>query len=208
MNTNDYIIRLEKKEDYREVENLVREAFWNVYRPGCSEHLVIHVLRDEPAFVKELDFVMERNGRLIGQNMFMETVIEVDDGRVIPVLTMGPICITPELKRKGYGKKLLDYSLEKAAALGYGAVLFEGNIGFYGKSGFEYASKFGIRYHDLPEDADASFFLCKELVPRYLDGITGVYQTPQGYYVSDEEVEEFDKGFPAKEKLKLPGQIF
>ena len=208
MNKNDYTIRLEKKEDHREVENLVRESFWNVYRPGCSEHYVIHVLRDDPAFVRELDFVMEKDGRLIGQNMFMKTVIEADDGRVVNVLTMGPIGITPELKRKGYGKALLDFSLGKASELGYGAVLFEGNIGFYGKSGFDYASRFGIRYHDLPEDADSSFFLCKELIPGYLDGITGVYQTPQGYYVKDEEVEEFDKGFPVKEKLRLPGQIF
>ncbi len=208
MNKNDYTIRLEKKEDHREVENLIRESFWNVYRPGCSEHYVIYVLRNDPAFVKELDFVMEQNGRLIGQNMFMRTVIEADDGRKVPVLTMGPICITPELKRKGYGKKLLDYSLEKASKLGFGAVLFEGNIGFYGKSGFDYASEFGIRYHDLPEDADSSFFLCKELIPGYLDGITGVYQTPQGYYVDDADVEEFDKGFPAKQKLKLPGQLF
>ena len=208
MNTNDYTICLEKPEDYREVENLVRESFWNVYRPGCSEHYVIHVLRDDPAFVKKLDFVMEQDGRLIGQNMFMKTVINADDGRVIPVLTMGPIGIMPELKRKGYGKAILDYSLEKAAALGYGAVLFEGNIGFYGKSGFDYARNFGIRYHDLPEGADDSFFLCKELIPGYLDGITGVYQTPQGYYVDDADVEEFDKGFPPKEKLKLPGQIF
>ena len=208
MNKNDYTIRLEKKEDHREVENLVRESFWNVYRPGCSEHYVIHVLRDDPAFVKELDFVMEKDGRLIGQNMFMKTVIEADDGRIVNVLTMGPIGITPELKRRGYGKALLDFSLEKAADLGYGAVLFEGNIGFYGKSGFDYASRFGIRYHDLPEDADSSFFLCRELVPGYLDGITGVYQTPQGYYVKDEDVEEFDKNFPVKEKLRLPGQIF
>ena len=223
MNTKDYTIRLEKTEDYREVENLVREAFWNVYRPGCSEHYVIHVLRDDPAFIRELDFVMhlsvqqnapldhsvtEQDGRLIGQNMFMKTIIESDDGRVIPVLTMGPIGITPELKRKGYGKALLDYSLEKAAGLGYGAVLFEGNIGFYGKSGFSYAREFGIRYHDLPDGADDSFFLCKELIPGYLDGITGVYQTPQGYYVDDSDVEEFDKGFPPKKKLKLPGQIF
>ena len=208
MNKNGYTIRLEKKEDHREVENLVRESFWNVYRPGCSEHYVIHVLRDDPAFVRELDFVMEKDGRLIGQNMFMKTVIEVDDGSVVNVLTMGPIGITPELKRRGYGKALLDFSLEKAAELGYGAVLFEGNIGFYGKSGFDYASRFGIRYHDLPEDADSSFFLCKELVPGYLDGITGVYQTPQGYYVKDEDVEEFDKDFPVKEKLRLPGQIF
>lgn len=208
MNTNDFIIRSETKEDYANTENLVRESFWNVYRPGCSEHYVIHVLRDDPAFVRELDFVMEQDGRLIGQNMFMKTVIEADDGRVIPVLTMGPIGITPELKRRGYGKKLLDYSLDKAAELGFGAVLFEGNIGFYGKSGFDYAEKFGIRYHDLPEGADASFFLCRELIPGYLDGITGVYQTPQGYYVADEEVEEFDKSFPPKVKLKLPGQLF
>ena len=208
MNQNDITIRLEKCEEYRAVENLVREAFWNVYRPGCSEHYVLHVLRDDPAFVKELDFVMEQNGRLIGQNMFMRTVIDADDGSRIPILTMGPIGITPELKRKGYGKMLLDYSLQKAAALGFGAVLFEGNMDFYGKSGFDYAEKFGIRYHDLPEDADASFFLCKELIPGYLDGITGVYQTPQGYYVDDTDVEEFDKAFPAKVKLKLPGQIF
>lgn len=208
MNKNDYSIRLEKKEDCRAVENLVRESFWNVYRPGCCEHYVIHVLRDDPAFVKELDFVMEQDGRLIGQNMFMRTIIEADDGRVIEVLTMGPICITPELKRQGYGKALLDYSLEKAAELGFGAVLFEGNIDFYGKSGFDYAGKFGIRYHDLPEDADSSFFLCKELVTGFLDGITGVYQTPRGYYMSDENVDEFDREFPYKEKLKLPGQIF
>ncbi len=207
MNINDYTIRLEKAEDHREVENLVRESFWNVYRPGCSEHYVLHTLRDDPAFIKELDFVMEKGGKIIGQNMFMKTVIDADDGRTIPVLMMGPICITPELKRKGYGKKLLDHSLQKAAELGFGAVLFEGNIGFYGKSGFDYAGKFGIRYHDLPEDADASFFLCKELICGYLDGITGVYQTPQGYYVDDADVEEFDKGFPVKQKLRLPGQL-
>ena len=217
------IIRPEREADYRTVEYLVRESYWNVYRPGCSEHYVIHVLRDDPAFVKELDFVMclsmqqndpgdhsvaEQNGNLIGQNMFMRTIIEADDGRVIPVLTMGPICITPELKRQGYGKKLLDYSLEKAVAMGFGAVLFEGNIGFYGKSGFDYARKFGIRYHDLPEGADDSFFLCRELIPGYLDDVTGVYQTPQGYYVDDADVEAFDKAFPPKEKLRLPGQIF
>jgi predicted N-acetyltransferase YhbS len=92
--------------------------------------------------------------------------------------------------------------------MGFGAVLFEGNIDFYGKSGFSYAREFGIRYHDLPEDADDSFFLCRELIPGYLDDVTGVYQTPKGYYVDDGDVEAFDRDFPPKEKLKLPGQIF
>ncbi len=204
----DYIIRPERTEDYREVENLVRESFWNVYRPGCSEHYVIHVLRDDPAFVPELDFVMEQEGRLIGQNIFVRTVIEADDGRVIPVLTMGPIGIAPDKKRRGYGKAILDFCLEKAAELGFGAVLFEGNILFYSHCGFDYARNFGIRYHDLPADADDSFFLCRELIPGYLDGITGVYQTPKGYYVDDTDVEAFDKSFPPKQKLKLPGQLF
>ena len=208
MNTENVVIRLEKKEEYREVENMVRESFWNVYRPGCLEHYVLNQLRDDPAFVKELDFVMEKDGRLIGQNMFMRANIKADDGRDVPIMAMGPICITPELKRKGYGKILLDYSLEKAKELGCGAVCFEGNIDFYGKSGFTTADKFGIRYHGLPEGEDASFFLCKELIPGYLDGITGEYAPPQGYFVDEAEVEAFDKEFPPKEKLKLPGQLF
>ena len=200
--------RLETKNDYRAVEQLIREAFWNVYRPGCYEHYVMHRLRDDPAFVSGLDILMELDGQLIGQNCFMKTVINADSGSIIPVLTMGPICIAPRLKRRGFGKLLLDYSLERAAQMGFGAVLFEGNIAFYGKSGFDYANSFGIRYHDMPKDSDQSFFLCKELKQGFLDGITGVYQTPQSYYVSDAEVEEFDKAFPKKEKLTLPGQIF
>lgn len=208
MKNNDYIIRLERKDEQRQVESLVREAFWNVYRPGCLEHYVLNQLRNDEAFVKELDFVMEKDGELIGQNMFMRAVIKADDGRDIPIMTMGPICITPRLKRQGYGKILLDYSLEKARELGCGAVCFEGNIDFYSKCGFTYASEFGIRYHGLSEGEDASFFLCIELIDGYLDAVTGEYSTPKGYFVDEAEAEEFDKQFPYKEKLKLPGQIF
>lgn len=208
MNNNNCIIRSERIEEHAEVENLVRESFWNVYRPGCLEHYVLNQLRHDPAFVPELDFVMEKDGKIIGQNMFMRAVIHADDGRDIPIMTMGPICIAPEWKRKGYGKILLDYTMAKAAELGCGALCFEGNIDFYGKSGFTYASDFGIRYHGLPEGADSSFFLCKELIPGYLDGITGEYATPQGYFVDEAEAEAFDQAFPPKIKMKLPGQLF
>ncbi len=207
---NNIVIRQETPDDYRAVETLVRESFWNVYRPGCYEHYVLHCLRNDPAFVRELDLVMEKDGRIIGQNMFMRAVIRADDGREIPIFTMGPICIANDLKRQGYGKILLDDSLEKAAELGCGALCFEGNIGFYGKSGFTYASRFGIRYHDLPEGADASFFLCRELIPGYLDGVTGVYGPPEGYFAAEkdpESFERFDAAFPPMEKKKLPGQL-
>lgn len=203
---DNIVIRSEEKGEYRKVENMVRESFWNVYRPGCMEHYVLHQLRKDAAFVPELDLVMEQNGELIGQNMFMRAWIAADDGREIPIMTMGPICIAPQWKRKGYGKILLDYSLEKAKEFGYRALCFEGNIDFYGKSGFREASEFGIRYHGLPEGEDASFFLFKELIPGYLEGITGEYTTPEGYFVDEKEAEEFDRQFPGKEKKKLPGQ--
>lgn len=201
-------IRNETPHDYRAVETLIRESFWNVYRPGCLEHYVIHTLRDEDDFIPELSFVMELDGKLIGQNMFMKAHITADDGRIIPIMAMGPICITPALQRKGYGKLLLDYSLEKAKEYGCHALCFEGNIDFYGKSGFVHASDFGIRYHGLPDGADASFFLCKELTQGYLDGITGDYAPPSGYFVDEQAAEEFDKSFPPKEKRKLPTQLF
>lgn len=208
MNKNNIIIRNEKRNEHRLVENLIRESFWNVYRPGCLEHYVLNQLRDDPAFVPELDFVMEKAGKVIGQNIFMRTAIQADDGRKIPIMTMGPIGILPEYKRQGYGKILLDYSLDRAKEEGCKAVCFEGNIDFYGKSGFAPASQYGIRYHGVPEGEDASFFLCKELVPGYFDGITGEYTTPQGYFVDENDAESFDKEFPYKEKLKLPGQVF
>ena len=207
MNKN-IVIRLEKKEERREVENLVRESFWNVYRPGCLEHFVLHELRNDADFVPQLDLVMLLDGRIIGQNVFVRAAIKSDSGEDLPIMTMGPICIAPEFKRQGYGKILLDYSLERAKEMGCGAVCFEGSIGFYGKSGFTYASEFGIRYHGLPEGADSSFFLCKEHAAGYLDGVTGEYSTPAGYFVDEAAAEEFDKRFPPKEKLKLDGQIF
>ena len=211
MNKNNCVIRKEMPADYATVENLVRESFWNVYRPGCVEHYVLKHLRQTQEFVSELDFVLEMDGQIIGQNVFVRAEIACDDGTIFPTMTMGPICIAPEWKRQGYGKILLDYSLEQAAKSGRKAVCFEGNIDFYGKSGFVTAASKGIRYHGLPDGADNSFFLCKELMSGCLDSITGEYATPSCYFVADENPEDFalyEAGFPKKEKLVLPGQIF
>ena len=138
MKENNISFRLEKEEDYEIVENMIRDSFWNVYMPGCSEHLLIHNLRSSNDFVKELDIVMEQDDRIIGQNVFVKAEIKTDDGNIIPCLTMGPISILKELERKGYGKQLLDYSLKRARELDYGAVLIEGNIEFYKHSGFDF----------------------------------------------------------------------
>lgn len=201
-------IRLEKESDFRKTENLTREAFWNVYCPGCKEHYVLHCYRNDPAFVPELDFVMELDGEMIGQIIYVRSEIVCDDGRKVPIMTFGPIGIAPEHKRRGYGKRLLDYSMEKAKEMGVGALAITGNIDFYGKSGFVPAKTKGVRYADDPE---ADYFLICELEPGFLNEISGTYHDPEGYFVCDKNPEDFEKfeaSFPPKEKLKLPGQLF
>ena len=208
MRQDSIIIRRETPADYTAVEHLTREAFWNVYRPGCLEHFVVHVLRRDPDFVPELDLVLEREGEIIGHVLYMRAKIVADDGREIPVMTFGPISIRPDLQRQGLGKYLLDYSMERAEELGAGALCIEGNIDFYSKSGFVVAGTKGIRYHGEPEQEMVPYALLRELRPGFLRGVTGVYHTPGGYYVDEAAAEEFDRNFPPREKRKLPGQLF
>ncbi len=184
MSEHNIIIRLEQEADYR------------------KEHFVLHRYRKDTAFVPELDFVMELDGEMIGQVMYVRSEIQCDDRKVgaatIPIMTFGPIGIAPAYKRQGYGKHLLDYSMEQARKLGAGALAITGNIDFYGRSGFVPAKTKGIRYAD---DPDADYFLIKELIPGFLEG----------YFVCEKEPEEFqwfEATFPPKEKLRLPGQIF
>ena len=201
-------IRLETPADYREVENLTREAFWNVYRPGCLEHYVLHTFRGKSEFIPDLDFVMELDGKIIGHIMYVHSEIRSDDGEIFPIMTFGPISIHPDYQRQGYGKILLDYSMEKAKNLGAKALCIEGNINFYGKSGFVVASTKGIHYYAEPREEEVPYFLVKELEPGFLAKITGTYHTPAGYFIDESEAEKFDLNFPPKQKLKLPGQIF
>lgn len=209
--TQNIIIRHECESDYRIVENLTREAFWNVYRPGCTEHYVLHHYRQNPDFIPELDFVMECDGVLMGQVIFSKAELIADDGSTIPVLTFGPISIGPEYKRKGYGLKLLRYALGKAKELGYGAVFMEGNIEFYKHAGFVLASSLHIHYHGEDRNSEVPYFLGLELQEGYLGGVEATYHTPKGYFIAEEDpegFEKFDAEFPEKEKKVLPGQLF
>jgi len=180
----------------------------NVYHPGCTEHYVLHQFRDRKDFVPELDFVMERDGRMIDHVMYVRAVIKADDGRTVPIMTFGPISIAPAYQRQGCGTILLRYSMDRAEALGAGALAITGHLDFYGKSGFVVASTKGIHYAAGPRNEAVPFFLIKELKPHFLNGITGSYKEPEGYFVDDAEAEAFDAQFSPKEKRKLPGQLF
>ena len=203
-------IRLEQPQDWREVENLTREAFWNVYRPGCTEHYVLNQYRNNPDFIPEMDFVMEEDGRIIGHVMFSKAEIVLTDGSKFPSWTFGPISIHPDYKRKGYVLKLLQYALEKARDRGVGLLQMEGNIDFYRHAGFDLASKLRIHYQGEPADADVPYFLAQELIPGYWRDREGTYCPPKGFFVADADpaaFEAYEATFPTKEKHLLPGQL-
>ena len=214
MNSN-FTIRVEEPRDFRTVENLTRDSFWNVYRPGCTEHYVLRCYRNNPDFISELSLVMEKDGLIIGHVMFSKAELDIEKdgkptGEKLPIWTFGPISIHPDFKRQGYGLALLKFALEKAKTMGIGFICIEGNIKFYSHAGFDLASKLRIHYHCEPKDSDVPYFLAQELIPGFLNGIEATYTPPKGYFVAEENPEEFDRyeaEFPYKEKLVLPGQL-
>ena len=206
----NHTIRKEEPCDYEKVENLTRDSFWNVYRPGCTEHFVLHCYRANPGFIPELSLVMEIEGKIIGHIMYSWSTIDTDFGAKLKVMTFGPFSIHPDFKRKGYGKILLDYSMDKAKKMNAGCLLICGSLDVYGKSGFVTAHSKGIRYVDDLE-SDAPYFLCKELEENFLNGISGSYKDPEGYFIAERnpaDFEIYESRFQLKEKLVLPGQLF
>lgn len=201
------IIRLEEEKDYLEVEHVVRDAFWNVYRPGCNEHLVAHNLRKSPGFIKELDFVIERQGEIIASIMYSYVELQMDNGGRIDFIGFGPVAVRPDCQGEGLGKSLILHSMKKAEQLGFEAVFITGNSRYYHRFGFESASRFGI-FLDDNRDGEFTFFMVKPLVQGALTGMGGHLKFNKSFDPSKEETEEFDKKFPEKVKEKLPGQLW
>ncbi|MGE5580769.1 MAG: GNAT family N-acetyltransferase [Bacillota bacterium] len=194
-------LRLEEPADYRVVEELTREAFWGMSRPGCDEHLLVHKLRKAPAFVPELDFVAEVDGKIVGNIMYSKAKVVDDSGAEHEVLTFGPISVLPEYQYKGIGQALLRHTIAEARRLGYRAILFFGHPDYYPRVGFRRASEFNI-LTATGRSFDA--FMAMPLFDGALDGITGrFHEDPVFNDLDPEEVEGFDKGFPPKEKPDL-----
>ncbi len=207
---NNYKIRCEEKKDYFIVENLTREAFFNVYKPGCDEHYVLHKFRNNLDFIKELSLVVYdlEKDIIIAHIMYCKTKIIDLDSSFKEVLMFGPVSVLPEYQGKGIGSMLINYSLDKAKDLGYKAVAITGNPKFYIKLGFELGFSFNIFYEDINNNDLIPFFLVKELEKDYLSFKKGILIEPKGYQVDKDEVNKFDLSFPYKEKLKLDTQIF
>lgn len=201
------IIRLEEEKDYFEVEQLTREAFWNVYREGCFEHLIIHNLRKSKSFVKELDYCIEVKNKIIANIVYAKGNLKLENGKIREILIFGPVSVLPEYQKKGYGKKLINYTIEKAKKLGYDAIVITGNPKYYKKFGFESCYKYKIYYGGLDKNEEMPFFMIKILNDNNVKNLKGIYSVPDCYRVDEKELEEFDRKFPLKIKEKIEGQI-
>ena len=205
MNKYDYIIRLENEKDYREVENLAREAFWNLSVPGCTEHYFIHMMRDHEDFIPELDYVLEMDGKIVGCVMYCKGRLVDEQGNTKEILTMGPLCVLPEYQRKGFGKALLEHTFALAEKMGYDTVINFGNPDNYVARGYKSCKKYNVCFEG---DIFPAALLVKVLKEDALDGRKWFYhQCDADKCCEDEEaVERFDAEFPPKEKAWQPSQ--
>ena len=213
-------IRLEEEKDYIKVENLVRDAFWNVYRPGAWEHYIVHNLRNDSSFIEELAYVIEKDNEIIGHinyskgnmNLYKENRYGVDikvNDRKGEAIILGPIAIAPENQKQGYGSKLIKHTLKLAKNNNIPFVLVVGDENYYRRFGFESASKYNLYLEGTEISEENPFFMIKIFENAFKDEDydKGIFHNPEVFNVSEEDVDEFDKNFEYKEKRVQEGQL-
>lgn len=196
-------IRNEEKEDYKIVEEITRRAFYNIYVPGCTEHYLVHTMRGHKDFIPELDFVIEFDNKVIGNIMYTKAELIEENGNSKGILTFGPVCIEPEYQRKGYGRRLMEHSFEKAVSLGYDVIVIFGSPSNYVGRGFKSCKKYNIC---LENGKYPAAMLVKELVSGALDGRKLIYRGSLAMSVSEEEAQRYDDALQKMEKKTLPSQ--
>ncbi len=192
-----FLIRNERKEDYRQVEELAREAFWNLYIPGCHEHYVVHQLRFHNDYLKDLSFIIEDKNEIIGAIFFTKAKIICDENKSIDVISFGPVFIDPRFHRKGIGKVLITYAIENARKKGYRAIITLGYPYHYEPYGFLSGKNYNISMEDK------KYYKGLLVLPLYenaLKDVKGYALFSSVFETNQQEVDEFDKAFEYKEK--------
>lgn len=197
------VIRNERPDDYQIVEEITREAFYNIYVPGCVEHYLVHVMRSHEDFIPELDFVMELDGEVMGSIMYTKASLTDEDGVKKEILTFGPVCILPKYQRRGYGKMLIEHSFQAALKLGYDAVVIFGSPANYVGCGFKSCRKFHV---SVEGGLYPAAMMVKELIPGALGEKNWTYRDSPVMSISEEEARAYDDTLAPKERKYQPSQ--
>lgn len=197
-------IRQEEEKDFKGVEHLTREAFWDLYKPGCNEHLLVHKIRKISAFVKELDLIACDKDRIVGNIIYSKAKVVNKENTEFEVLCMGPIAVLPSYQKQGIGSLLMEHSIERAKQLGHKAIIIFGNPDYYHRFGFRNAEEYEIQT-SAGDNFDA--FMALELYDASLKGISGKFYEDEVFKIEEEELEDFEKQFPYKEKHVTDTQL-
>ena len=196
-------IRNEKEDDYKIVEEITRNAFYNLYVPGCVEHYLVHIMRQHEDFIPALDFVAELDGQVIGNIMYTKAKLVDEEGCEKAILTFGPVSIAPEYQRMGYGKRLIEHSFEQAVLMGYDVIVIMGSPMNYVGRGFKSCKKYNVC---LENGKYPAAMMVKELIPNALDGRKWLYRESPIMAISEEEAMRYDDSFEKIEKRHQPSQ--
>jgi putative acetyltransferase len=196
-------IRNEHKSDYRIVEELTREAFWNLFVPGCDEHFCLHNMRDSRDFIPELDFVAEIEGKIIGNIVYTHGRVIDNTQKAFHVICFSPVSVLPIYQSQGVGSALIKHSLDKARSLGFTTVLIYGNPRYYHRFGFRCAEKYDITNS---EGKFAVALMALELVPGTLRQIAGRFVESDSFKVDEKAFHKYESTFPPKDKLITESQ--
>lgn len=198
------LIKQTSREDFSITENITREAFWNVYKPGCSEHLVLHNLRKSQSYIKELDLVAFYNNQIVGHIISTKAKVVDSLNKEYEVLCVGPLSVLPDFQKKGIGGKLMKESIKIAKRLGFRGMILFGNPDYYHRFGFKNAKEFGITTKDY-QNFDP--FMTLELFENSLIDVGGRFIEDESFNVNEDELNEFEKQFPYKEKQVTDTQL-
>lgn len=200
------IIRQERKEEYRIVEEVIRKAFWNVNSPGCDAHYLAHILRGHADFISELDLVAEEDGKIVASVMYTKAKLMGENGQCKEILSFGPLGVLPEYQRKGYGRRLLAYSFEKAVSLGYDAIAIFGNPENYICNGFQCCKKFNV---GVGGGVYPTALLVKELTCGAIPAGQWRFVESNAFEFDSQKAEEFDQSFePLEKQYKKSQELF
>jgi putative acetyltransferase len=203
MSDINLIIRNEKENDYRTVEEMVREAFWNLYVPGCSEHFILHNLRNRRDFVPELDFVAEKEGQIVGQIVYSCGIIKYIQSAEKEVISFGPVSVLPAFQKQGIGTALITHTINLAREMGFPAICIYGDPRYYSRFGFRCAEKYEIKTAD---DKFAVALQVLELQRGVLNNKPGKFIESAAFEVDENEFAKYDAAFPFKEKIETESQ--
>ena len=203
----DNMIRLEHEKDYLEVENLVRNSFWNIYRPGAYEHYIVHLLRNHPSFIKDLAYVIEKDGEIIGHINYSKGEINYGDGNSKDAVVLGPVSIDKRYQNRGYGTKLIEYTLKLIDDKDLPFVFVIGDENYYSRFGFESASRYNLYLNGCDLEGECPFFMIKIFKNDEITFEKGIFSNPDVFDVDEKDVDEFDKNFEFMQKEVNENQL-